>query len=142
MQALGSGWFSAEVQLIQVVEKFCGLSCGSESLVFLLAHGQFSLLKCQPNIQPGGLPTVGHLLHGKPLPQAFIYKYNKEQHLITFAYSSNYQQAILSNSSQGNYTEEGTEGKGHWIIALPQAPCTTVKTFPLGCGQRETFDLT
>lgn len=60
-------------------------------------HIAKSPLKCHPNIQPGR-PTVGHLLQEKLLFQSAKASsiYNKEQHLITFAYSTNYQQATVT----------------------------------------------
>lgn len=91
MSALDLGLF-----LAGVVE-FSGLLCGSESFVFLLAQSQFSPLQCHPNTQPGR-STIGHLLQEKLLFQSAKASsiYNKEQHLITFARSTNYQQATVT----------------------------------------------
>lgn len=92
MSALGLGLF-----LAGVVEEFSGLLCGNESVAFLLAQSQFSPPQCHPNTQPGS-PTVGHLLQEKLLfqPAKASSIYNEEQHLITFACSTNYQQATVT----------------------------------------------
>lgn len=88
-------------------------------------------------------PPVGHLLQGKLLLQSAkassIYK--EEQHLITFAYSTNYQQATVTVQlkPRGLYGERNT-GKGSPDNHIASGAVHHRQTVLWGWGQRETFD--